>query len=495
MPVLTGFVLQFQSGYMEISMSSYLKSLPLWLITGSIFLLLFFPYLFSNGMFMDGLLYAAVSRNLAEMPDFLGNLFKLSYTDTLLKEFYDQPPLAMWLQALMFRILGDSIYVERAYSFLAALSCVLLISLLWRLVYDSEEAGLDVSWLPVLYWSVIPLVFWSFSNNMLENTLAVFALLAVYCALKGLTGGKHLYIYVGSSLAIFLAFLAKSFVGLFPLATIPIYWLIKRDVPLATALKIFVKFFLCTVIIFVLFFSFESSRHFFKENLNAQIIPSMKGELNTVAGKRFHLLQRLAKELLPLLAFSLIFWGCKVRMNLSTGAQLKKEWFWIFLLLAVSGSFPIMLSFKQKGYYLVPSFAFYAIAFAILVQPTVHLVMRRLYESGSVYGFIKWFSFIFLFCSIGFSISQIGKVRRDADRLTDLQLVSQAIQPVRLISLHASLAQDWNLIGYLARNHKVSVVWTNLTDFYLVEKGCADIPASYSVVELPTIKYQLLKKE
>jgi len=35
----------------------------------------------------------------------------------------------------------------------------------------------------------------------------------------------------------------------------------------------------------------------------------------------------------------------------------------------------------------------------------------------------------------------------------------------------------------------------NLTEFYLVEKGFADIPAGYSLVELPTVRFQLLKKE
>jgi 4-amino-4-deoxy-L-arabinose transferase-like glycosyltransferase len=475
-------------------MLSVRKSLPLWLITISVFLLLFFPYLFANGMFMDGILYAAVARNLAEMPDAFANLFNLSYTDTLLKEFYDQPPLAMWLQAVLFRVLGDSIYVERVYSFITALLCFILIVLIWRIVYEKDETGREVAWLPAFFWSIVPLVFWSFSNNMLENTLAVFALLAVYFALKGLSSGRYLYIYAGSSLSVFLAFLAKSFVGLFPLATIPIYWLVRRDMSFPDALKVFVKFILCTVAIFALFFSFESSREFFVQNLKAQIIPSMQGHFDTVTGKRFHLLRRLIKELLPILVFSLIFWGCKSKMRLEVAGKCKRDWFWIFLLLAVSGSFPIMLSFKQKGYYLVPSLSFYALALAVLVQPIVYSVIHRLYESKSSYRYFKWFSIGFLVFSIIFSLSHLGTIRRDADKLADSQLVAKAIHPGQLVSSNQSLAVDWNLIGYLARNHKISVDWNNLTDFYLVEKGCPDIPAGYSVLDLPTVKYQLFKK-
>lgn len=470
------------------------KSTPFWLLTISIFLLLFFPYLFSNGMFMDGLLYAAVSRNLAEMPDMFGNLFNLSYTETILKECYDQPPLAMWLQAFMFRVFGDSIYVERVYSFLTALSCLLLIYLIWNIAFRDDETGREVAWLPFFFWSITPLVFWSFTNNMLENTLSVFALLAVYFSLKGMTTEKHLYVYVGSSSSIFFAFLSKSFVGLFPLVTIPIYWLVKREPPFAVTLKIFLKFITCTAIIFAVFFSFEAPRDFFRENFKAQIIPSMQGEFNTVAGNRFHLLKRLIKELMPALIFSIIFWGCKSRMKVESAGQSKREWFWIFLLLAVSGSFPIMLSFKQKGYYLVPSLPFYAMALAVLIKPAVYQVAKSLCERDSVYRHIKWFAIAFMIFSVLFSLSQIGKIRRDADRLTDSQLTAQAIHPLKSISIHESLTKDWNLIGYLARNHKISVDWNNLNEFYLINKASGSIPDNYQIVNIPTVKYQLLRR-
>ena len=59
------------------------KHLPFWLITLSMFVALILPTLLQDGMFMDGLFYASVSKNLADgigtfwFPHFSQTLFPL----------------------------------------------------------------------------------------------------------------------------------------------------------------------------------------------------------------------------------------------------------------------------------------------------------------------------------------------------------------------------------------------------------------------------------
>ena len=62
---------------------------------------------------MDGLYYATIAKNLANG---LGSFWQLYFTE-LDGVFYGHPPLAMGLQSILFSIFGDSIYIERAYSF------------------------------------------------------------------------------------------------------------------------------------------------------------------------------------------------------------------------------------------------------------------------------------------------------------------------------------------------------------------------------------------
>src|SRR4051812_22549428 len=66
------------------------------------------PRLAQRGMFVDGLTYASIARNLAEGR---GSFWSPSYTATIYPEFHEHPPLGLWLQSLWFRVLGDHLAV------------------------------------------------------------------------------------------------------------------------------------------------------------------------------------------------------------------------------------------------------------------------------------------------------------------------------------------------------------------------------------------------
>ena len=151
---------------------------PLLIGTLSIFLILTGSSLFSDGMFMDGLYYATISRNLAfGIGEFWQPIF--TPTDSV---FWGHPPLAFGLQSLGFKIFGDSIYVERFYSFFTFIFSGFIIYLIWKEVSKKELHHLF--WIPLLLWTLVPLVPWAAANNILENTMAIFIYLAVLFILK-----------------------------------------------------------------------------------------------------------------------------------------------------------------------------------------------------------------------------------------------------------------------------------------------------------------------
>ena len=89
------------------------KTWPFYGLSGAFFLLMIAPYLLSHGMFMDGMIYATVSNNLAN--DY-GSYWDLSFSDTILHQFREHPPLAFWIQSWWYRLFGDSYIIEKVYS-------------------------------------------------------------------------------------------------------------------------------------------------------------------------------------------------------------------------------------------------------------------------------------------------------------------------------------------------------------------------------------------
>ena len=112
-----------------------------------------------TGMFLDGVTYAAIARNLSEG---IGTFWFPSYTSTLLPVFHDDPPLAFGLQGVASAIIGDHVAVERVYSILMGALVALLMVLIWRsTVRDSAY-----DWLPVVFWLLPEGATWSVANNM-----------------------------------------------------------------------------------------------------------------------------------------------------------------------------------------------------------------------------------------------------------------------------------------------------------------------------------------
>ena len=59
-------------------------------------------------MFMDGVLYATMAKNLANG---IGTFWQSHMSEIIFPAFINHPPLAIGLESIFFRILGDSRFV------------------------------------------------------------------------------------------------------------------------------------------------------------------------------------------------------------------------------------------------------------------------------------------------------------------------------------------------------------------------------------------------
>ncbi|NPA68702.1 MAG: hypothetical protein GXO50_08845, partial [Chlorobi bacterium] len=162
------------------------KIFNFYLIFASLFLIILTPALFTDGMFMDGTIYAVLSRNLAEGN---GTFWHLHFSDTLLSDFKEHPPLAFYLGSLLFKLLGDNIFTERIYSLFTGVITAVLIALAVK-TFDKNR-GKEVSLISLFVWLSFPLVNWTYANNMLENTMTVFILISTVFVLKSLKNDKN----------------------------------------------------------------------------------------------------------------------------------------------------------------------------------------------------------------------------------------------------------------------------------------------------------------
>ena len=115
------------------------KTFPFYLLAISIFLLIISPFLFSRGMFLDGVVYANFSKNFA-IGD--GSFLHPFYSKTYLINFISHPPMFFFIEGLFFKIFGTGFLVERFYSVLNVLITGIITIKIW--IHNKRAVTLQI---------------------------------------------------------------------------------------------------------------------------------------------------------------------------------------------------------------------------------------------------------------------------------------------------------------------------------------------------------------
>ena len=231
--------------------------------------------------------------------------------------------------------------------------------------------------MPVLFWIATPLIFWSYQSNMLENTLAFCCLFSVYFISKGSLKNNYLYLFIGS-LFIFLALLTKGPVGLFPLATVGILWITLKPFSI---LKAFIYSIVVVIFSGAIFYITSLLQPGLIENLtnyyNIQVLPSVNNTRETTTGNHFAILGRLMLELIAPIGLFLILFTLKKIKKQSIEVN-KKTTTLFFILIGLSASLPLMVTLKQRGYYLVPALPYFILGISVFIVPFLKVLVEKL---------------------------------------------------------------------------------------------------------------------
>lgn len=473
------------------------KIFPFWLLTISLILFLIVSQLIQDGAFMDGMLYVSVSKNLA---DGIGTFWDPHFCKTYQSSFHEQPPLYFGILAVFYKVFGTSMYVERLFCFVCFVLTALSIHKFWKRIYVSQPIVSINSWFPVVLWMIIPICFWAYTNFVEEVLMCLFVLLSVYYSYIALFEEKNVYVnLIIAGIFIFLASLTKGPQGIFSIAAPGFYWLITRKINIKkmlafTGVLIAVPF----LIYGVLILSNDEVIASFEKYFYNRIIHTFSHK-NDTTGNRFEIIIQLFWHLLPIACISalIIFFTRKNNPQRIKQKSFNQIILW-FILIGLSGSLPLMITLEQRGFYLVTTLPFFALAIAMWAAPGLSVAVSKIRSQSKGFKVSTFLIALLFITSVVYSISCIGKAKRDANMLADVYAFGKIIPYGTTISIPAPMCMDFSFKEYMIRYFYISSDDTPATHEYMIcRKNLPKdwVPSIYKLYPTDTKEFDLYIKD
>ena len=422
---------------------------PFWLLLIGLFLILVSKSLLTEGMFFDGVTYASISCNMAEGQ---GTFWNPHYTQTLYPEFRQHPSLALGMEALAFKAFGNHWWVEKAYSVLMFLLSGLFIALIWKRTTNN----LRWAWLPLLFWLAMPLVSWSATNNLLENTMSVFVLLSVYLMIVGYQRNHKIWLFL-SAFTLLLAFLSKGFTGLFPLVFPILYCAFDQkrrwiqgpidSLILLVAVAVFAG---------IMFLVCPGSFGYIKDYIRLQVIGG--GLYEATASSRLYIVFALLQQLIIPLVLALVLVICKTKSKVNSKVfefPPDKAWFYVFLIMGLVGVLPIMVSVKQRDFYMLAALPFFALACGHITLSMLTLWLPKITPQVR-----KWMTLgagCVVLLGLVLNVIHIGKYGRDEALIKEVKQRIEEVGENSIIEVSQVEYTQWAKHAYYMRYGEISL--------------------------------------
>jgi hypothetical protein len=347
---------------------------------------------------------------------------------------------------LFFTVFGTStIYPERIYCLLFLVLTAWAMAAFW----NTTTADKSKAWWPVLLFLIIPTISWGFINNVMENTMSLFDIVAVYFIYRYMAEDRKGALLIPAVAFTFLASFSKGIPGLFPIAVPVLYsWCIERKILSKKAFIGGVELLLSLIGIYLLLIQIPEAKESYVLYFKSRF-PNFPNTPHSNTGNRAQLLVNLLQELampLGLIAFLAVANYLHKKPEYISKANKGKAWF--FLLVAFSASLPIMVSYEQRGFYLNTSMPYFAMAMAVAFAP-----LTNAFEGVSI-KFLNGFKILLLIAfvaGIGLTVVKAGRPKRDGDKLAAVEAIKKICPKGNIIYCNKSLWADWSLHNYLQR--------------------------------------------
>lgn len=391
------------------------------------------PDYLSTGLFMDGLIYGTISRNMAEG---IGSFWHPTMSDTLFNPFREHPPLQLYLTSLLFKVFPDyGFLIEKISGVILYVLSVFLTFKIWRISSETRDNRDD--WLLLTFLILPPSIAFIYARNMLEIGLTISVLVSVLLAFKILStnGVKRFLFLFLMACCIVAGFLCKGPVALFPLAFFLFYALTQNEYHwgkfISDTLILTVFLVLCAL----LFYFYEPSHEYLKDYLPRMIGGAVEGQATVL---NVDVLLFLFNETIGIVGLGFAFvlinkFVLKKKYNTNQSKGL------LFLFIALSASLPLLLSSRQVPYYIAPSYYFFALSGCFFFSDAMkNVVFNPQWKTANlvVWGAISLVVFVF---GLRLSLKSYRTTRLEDER-KDLKVLMQTFKPHESFNVRR---QDW----------------------------------------------------
>ena len=332
----------------------------------------------------------------------------------------------------------------------------LLSGLFIALIWKRTTNNLRWAWFPLLFWLAMPLVSWSATNNLLENTMSVFVLLSVYLMIVGYQRNHKIWLFL-SAFTLLLAFLSKGFTGLFPLVFPILYCAFDQkrrwiQGPIDSLLL------LVAVAVFagIMFLFCPGSFGYIKDYIRLQVIGG--GLYEATASSRFYIVFALLQQLIIPFALALVLVICKTKSKVNSKVfefPADKAWFYVFLIMGLVGVLPIMVSVKQRDFYILAALPFFALACGHITLSMLTLWLPKITPQVR-----KWMTLgagCVVLLGLVLNVFHIGKYGRDEALIKEVKQRIEEVGENSIIEVSQEEYTQWAKHAYYMRYGKISL--------------------------------------
>jgi 4-amino-4-deoxy-L-arabinose transferase-like glycosyltransferase len=419
---------------------------------------------------MDGLIYSCVALNLHEG---VGDFWHLSFTSTLYSHFHEHPPLAMWLQSIWMDLCGSSFWSDRFFSIITIfIQGILLVTLAKQV----QNAFQTVGYWVMFFFFFNPLTLWMLPNNLLENTMGIFTLLSIILA-HGSYQKKSIIRALGSGVMIAAAVYVKGPVGLFPFSFYVIFGTIgDQNYGFWKSVRYFLIQLLGFLIVFLLpLWILESAEESWKAYWSRQVVNSIQN-VATVS-HRFYVLQQLILHLLPMMVITFGYFLLIRKKKITLPIPNRGHWL-PWLLFGLSGILPMMISLKQREFYILPALPFVILSFCILMQSSLVHFHEKWVSPISLLRIYQFTALIGVICQI-IAVLYLNENHRNDVMQNDLKRMSSTVSEGTTLGIAHCLVEDWSLFGYAYRYYHWSLTESTEYPFWIGKEKNCDSPSAY----------------
>ena len=286
--------------------------------------------------------------------------------------------------------------------------------------------------------------------------MTVFVLLSVYLMIVSYQRNHKFWLFLAGG-ALFAAFLSKGFTGLFPLVFPILYCAFDQkrkwiQGPIDSLLLVLTL----AVLTGIMFLVFPPSFAYLKDYIRLQVIGG--GLHEATASSRFYMVFAMLQQLMIAYVIAIEMAISKSHNKVNNTVfefPTDKSWFYTFLILGLLGVLPIMVSVKQRDFYMLAALPFFALAFGHLTLSMVNLLLPKI--TPKVHKWMTLAASVVLLVGLVLNGIHYGKYGRDEALIEEVKNRVAEADGNNIIDITPEEYTQWARHAYFMRYGKISL--------------------------------------